>query len=82
VERARLPAASSLRSVAVGREEEKNGVTAPWAPCTSVTTVSPAPARGSDEAQSNGTHYQGEKRKRYAERGRLDSGSHQSVKRR
>ena len=61
MERAKLPAASSLRSVAAEREE-KNGVTAPWAPRTSVTTVSPALARGSDQAQSNGTQYQGEKR--------------------
>jgi hypothetical protein len=81
VERARFPAAISPRSVAVEGAEEKNGVTAPWAPRTSVSTVSPAPARGSDEAQSNGAHCQGEKRKSYAERGRLDNGSHQSVKR-
>jgi hypothetical protein len=74
VERAIFSAVSSPRSVAVGGEEEKNGVTAPWAPFTTVSTMSQAPARGSDEAQSNGAHCQGEKRKRYTERGRLDSG--------
>jgi hypothetical protein len=63
MDRARFSAASLPRSVAVGRDEEKkNGVTAPWAPRTSVSTLSPAPARGSDEAQSNGAHCQEEKR--------------------
>jgi hypothetical protein len=50
------------------------------APRASVSTVNPATARRSDEVPSNKAHYQGEKRKRYAEMGKLDNGSRQSVK--
>jgi hypothetical protein len=50
------------------------------APRASVSTVNPATARRSDEVPSNKAHYQGEKRKRYTEMGKLDSGSRQSVK--